>query len=244
LSVSTASGCKWKRSRIVSDAPVIAVDGPGGTGKGTLCAYLAGWLDWHLLDSGALYRVLALAALDTGTDPSDKAALARLGQGLDVDFEREDRDDGICVLLNGENVTHRIRAEECGSAASRIAAFPEVRAALVQRQHAFRRKPGLIADGRDMGTVIFPDAELKLFLTASREERAGRRYKQLIEQGISVNLQRLSAEIAERDRRDSSREASPLKPAPDAIVIDTTDQDATEVMETVTGLVHERFPNL
>lgn len=228
----------------MSEAPVITVDGPGGTGKGTLCAYLAGWLGWHLLDSGALYRVLALAAMDADTDLSDEAALARLARGLDVDFKRDGREGVIRAILNGKDATGRIRTEECGSAASRVAGFPRVRAALVERQHAFRRMPGLIADGRDMGTVIFPDAGLKLFLTASPEERARRRYKQLIEQGISVNLHRLSADIAERDERDSRREASPLKPAPEAIVIDTTDQNVAGVIETVTGLVRERFPNL
>ncbi|MEX2523923.1 MAG: (d)CMP kinase [Gammaproteobacteria bacterium] len=225
------------------EAPVITVDGPGGTGKGTLCAYLAGWLGWHLLDSGALYRVLALAALDYGMDMADESALAGLARDLDVDFRQDEEAGTIRVILDGGDVSGRIRTEECGSAASRIAGFPRVRAALVERQHAFRRLPGLIADGRDMGTVIFPDAGLKLFLTASPEERARRRYKQLIEQGISVNLHRLSADIAERDERDSRREASPMKPAPEAIVIDTTDRDVAGVIETVTGLVRERFPD-
>ncbi len=226
----------------MAEAPVITVDGPGGTGKGTLCAWLAGWLGWHLLDSGALYRVLALAALDSGQDLGDESALAELARGLDVDFRQDERSGTIRVILNGKDASGRIRTEECGSAASRVATLARVRAALVVRQHAFRRPPGLVADGRDMGTVIFPDAGLKLFLTASPEERARRRYKQLIEQGISVNLPRLSADIAERDERDSRREASPLKPATDAIVIDTTDRNVNEVIEAVARLVRERLP--
>jgi len=223
-------------------APVITVDGPGGTGKGTVCARLAAWLGWHLLDSGALYRLLALAALRAGVDLDDETALAALARDLDVVF----RQDGptMQVLLDGEDVSDAIRTEDCGSAASRVAALVPVRSALVQRQRAFRRPPGLVADGRDMGTVIFPDAPLKLFLTASPEERARRRYKQLIEQGISVNLHRLSADIAERDERDSRRAASPLKTAPDAITIDTTEDSIEEVMARVSELVRERFAHL
>ena len=223
----------------MAEVPVITVDGPSGTGKGTLCAYLADWLGWHLLDSGALYRVLALAALQAGTDLDDESALAALARDLDVGFERDGT--GMRVMLDGEDVSGRIRTEECGNAASRIAAMPPVRAALVDRQRAFQRPPGLIADGRDMGTVIFPHAPLKLFLTASPGERAIRRYKQLIEQGISVNLQRLSADITERDERDSKRAASPLKPATDAITIDTTDDDIDAVKARVSSLVRERF---
>jgi cytidylate kinase len=226
----------------MAEVPVIAVDGPSGTGKGTLCVRLADWLGWHLLDSGALYRVLALAALEAGAGTDNEDALAALAREVDVEFQRGD--DGIRVLLNGEDVSARLRTEECGSAASRIAALPAVRAALVERQRAYRRPPGLIADGRDMGTVIFPDAPLKLFLTANPEERARRRYKQLIEQGISVNLDRLSAEIAERDDRDSKRVASPLKPATDAILLDTTELGIDEVMTKVSALVRDRFAHL
>ncbi len=228
----------------MTEAPVITVDGPSGTGKGTLSAWLSGWLGWHLLDSGALYRVLALAALDAGVDPADEAALADLARRLDVDFMRRRDGGGIDVVLDGRPVNHRIRTEDCGSAASRIAALAGVRAALVERQRGLRRPPGLIADGRDMGTVIFPDAPLKLYLTASPGERAERRHKQLIEQGISVNLHRLSADIAERDERDSQRTASPLKPAPEANIIDTTDLDVSAVIDQVSGLVRERFPEI
>jgi len=226
----------------MTEVPVITVDGPSGTGKGTLCAYLADWLGWHLLDSGALYRVLALAALRAGTNLDDEQALAVLARDLDVTFEREGA--GMRVMLDGEDVSGQIRTEECGNAASRIAAKTAVRAALVERQRAFQQLPGLIADGRDMGTVIFPHAPLKLFLTASPDERAKRRYKQLIEQGISVNLHRLSADITERDERDSKRAASPLKPATDAITIDTTQDDIEAVKARVTSLVRERFVHL
>lgn len=220
----------------------MTVDGPSGTGKGTLCTRLANWLGWHVLDSGALYRVLALAALEAGAGTENEDALAALARELDVEFQRGD--NGIRVLLNGEDVSARLRTEECGSAASRIAALPAVRAALVEKQRAYRQPPGLIADGRDMGTVIFPDSPLKLFLTASPEERARRRYKQLIEQGISVNLDVLSAEITERDDRDSKRAASPLKPATDAILLDTTELGIDEVMTRVTALVRDRFAHL
>ena len=226
----------------MAEVPVITVDGPSGTGKGTLCAYLADWLGWHLLDSGALYRVLALAALRAGTDLDDEQTLVALARDLDVAFERDEK--GMRVKLDGEDVSGRIRTEECGNAASRIAAMATVRAALVERQRAFQQFPGLIADGRDMGTVIFPQAPLKLFLTASPAERAKRRYKQLIEQGISVNLHRLSADITERDERDSKRAASPLKPASDAITIDTTRDDIEAVKARVATLVRERFVHL
>ena len=226
----------------MAEVPVITVDGPSGTGKGTLCIYLADWLGWHLLDSGALYRVLALAALRAGTDLDDEQTLVALARDLDVAFERDEK--GMRVKLDGEDVSGRIRTEECGNAASRIAAMAAVRAALVERQRAFQQFPGLIADGRDMGTVIFPQAPLKLFLTASPAERAKRRYKQLIEQGISVNLHRLSADITERDERDSKRAASPLKPASDAITIDTTRDDIEAVKARVATLVRERFVHL
>lgn len=226
----------------MAEVPVITVDGPSGTGKGTLCAWLAGKLGWHLLDSGALYRVLALAAIEAGAGLDDENTLAALARDLGVDFKRDGQ--GIRVVLGGEDVSQRIRTEECGNAASRVAALAAVRAALIERQRAFQRPPGLIADGRDMGTVIFPDAPLKLFLTASPGERAKRRYKQLIEQGISVNLHRLSAEITERDDRDSRRAASPLKPADDAITIDTTEDSIDEVIERVSSLVRDRFAHL
>ena len=225
------------------DIPVIAVDGPSGTGKGTLCLFLAHWLGWHLLDSGALYRVLAYAALARGWSLDDEAGLAGLAEGLAVSFNQGP--GGIRVLLDGkEDITGAIRTEESGNAASKVAAKQAVREALLARQRAFRKAPGLIADGRDMGTVVFPDAQLKVFLTASAQERASRRYKQLKEQGISVNLPRLSVEISERDARDMGRALSPLIPAADAIVIDSTDLDAGAVCGQVSELVRQIFPGI
>lgn len=227
---------------MTNEVPVIAVDGPSGTGKGTLCSYLAKKLGWHLLDSGALYRVMAVAADRHGLSPDDESSLAELARGLDVRFVHGGDADALSVILEGENVDQAIRSEECGRAASVLAALPGVRAALLARQRAFRRPPGLIADGRDMGTVVFPDARLKVFLDASPEERARRRHKQLMEKGFSVNLAQLSADIAERDARDSQRAVSPLRPADDAIVIDTTDLDIEEVMDNVSTLVNDHIP--
>ena len=226
----------------MSEVPIITVDGPSGTGKGTVCSFLASELGWHLLDSGALYRVLAHAALKNGVDLADAPALAELAGNLQVEFIQENAGSGRKIYLEGEDISHTVRTEECGNTASKIAAYPQVRKALVEKQRAFKRLPGLIADGRDMGTVIFPEAELKLFLTAGPEERARRRYNQLIEQGIGVNLARLSAEIRERDARDQGRTTSPLIPAPEAIVIDTTDFTVEEVNEKVLALVRERYP--
>jgi CMP/dCMP kinase len=188
----------------MSPVPVLAVDGPGGAGKGTLCRRAADRLGWHLLDSGALYRLVALAAADAGTELHDEHGLAALARDLPARFA------GERVFLGDRDVTDAIRSENCGNRASRVAALPGVRTALVGLQRSFRRPPGLVADGRDMGTVIFPDAELKVFLTASAEERAMRRYKQLKEKGFDVNLARLSAEVAHRDRRDAERAVAPL----------------------------------
>ena len=222
------------------DIPVVTVDGPSGTGKGTVAGFLAGWLGWHLLDSGALYRVVAHVALSRGTDLDNELELAEIASSLDVNFTRKDRE--IAVKLGGNvDISAAIRTETCGNAASRVAALPAVRQALLQRQRQFRQEPGLIADGRDMGTVIFPDARLKIFLTASPEERAQRRYKQLKDKGNSVNLARLSAEIQERDARDEGRDISPLIPAPDAIVIDTSELNADEVCTVVAGEVKKIF---
>ena len=211
----------------MSRAPVLAVDGPGGAGKGTLCRRVAERLGWHLLDSGALYRLVAAAAARAGTSLEDEAGLAGLARDLPVRFSGEK------VWLGEEDVSGEIRTEACGNRASKVAALPGVRTALVGLQREFRRPPGLVADGRDMGTVIFPDAELKVFLTASAEERARRRYKQLKEKGFDVNLAGLSAEVAARDRRDAERAVAPLRPAPDAVVIDSTTLDIDAVVACV-----------
>lgn len=222
----------------MDEIPVIAVDGPSGTGKGTICNFLATNLKWHLLDSGALYRLVALAAQGRSLPLDDPDSLGELARQLDIRFVSGPEEQ---VILDGDEVSSLIRTEECGSAASQVAALAKVRSALLERQRQFRQPPGLVADGRDMGTIVFPDAGLKVFLTASPEERAERRYKQLIEKGISVNLRHLSADIAERDRRDKEREVSPLVPASDAIVIDSTGIDVETVKHQVAVLVHEKF---
>ena len=211
----------------MSSAPVLAVDGPGGAGKGTLCRLVAERLGWRLLDSGALYRLVALAAAQAEVALDDEAALAGLARDLPVRFEGEQ------VFLEDREVGAEIRSEACGDRASRVAALPGVRTALVGLQRSFRRLPGLVADGRDMGTVIFPDAELKVFLTASAEERALRRYNQLKEKGFDVNLAALSAEVAARDRRDAERAVAPLRPAPGAFVVDSTSLSIAAVVEMV-----------
>ena len=228
----------------MSDIPVITVDGPSGTGKGTVCSYLADWLKWHFLDSGAIYRVLALAAQKRGIASNNEAALEKLAEDLNVEFKVARAGSLVNVILDGEEVNDQIRTENCGNAASIIAPIAGVRKALLDRQRAFHKPPGLIADGRDMGTVVFPDATLKIYLTASAEERAKRRHKQLKEQGISANLRDLSAEIAARDERDSNRPVSPMKPAEDAIVIDTSDLDINAVVARISELVVEKIPDL
>ena len=221
----------------MSAAPVIAIDGPGGSGKGTIALHLARRLGWHLLDSGALYRLGAVAALDRGVGAEDETGLARVAGELDARFEAGD--DGVEVLLDGVSVTDRLRAHETSEMASRVASVAAVREALVSRQRAFRQPPGLIADGRDMGTVIFPDAALKIFLTASAEARALRRYKQLKEKGESVNLSRLSEDIEKRDERDRTRAVAPLRPADDAHVIDSTEMSIEEVLSAIQVLIEE-----
>lgn len=215
-------------------APIITLDGPGGAGKGTISRLLACRLGWHLLDSGAMYRVTALAATKSGVDFSDIAAVSKVASTLDVVFEPSD--SGVSVILAGEDVSAEIRTEACGELASRVATIGPVREALLGRQRAFQRMPGLVADGRDMGTVVFPAAELKIYLTASAEERARRRYKQLIGKGISVNLARLLEDIVERDQRDMTRELAPLKPAEDAVVVDTTALTIDEVVTKISNL--------
>ncbi|MGK2924099.1 MAG: (d)CMP kinase [Lysobacterales bacterium] len=224
-------------AEFTANVPVIAIDGPGGSGKGTIAARLARDLGWHLLDSGALYRLIALAALDRGVAEDDEATLARIAVDLDAEFVFSEQ--GMRVVLDGLDVGVRLRSEEVSAFSSRIAALPGVRAALVQRQRAFRQSPGLVADGRDMGTVIFPDAKLKIFLTASAEARAARRHKQLKEKGENVNLSRLFRDIEKRDARDCSRAVSPLKPADDAHVIDSTELSIGEVLRKVHKLLDE-----
>lgn len=226
----------------MTEAPVITVDGPGGTGKGTLCGRLSRWLGWHLLDSGALYRILALLARREGVALSDGPGVAALARDeLEVRFLARDGDDPVRVTLNGVDIDARIRGEDCGNAASSLAKHGLVRAAILEWQRDFRRPPGLIADGRDMGTAVFPQAELKIFLTARPEERAKRRHKQLKEKGIAVKLEDIAAEIAERDNRDRRRAVSPLKPAVAAVVIDTSASGADEVFQQVATLVQQRF---
>lgn len=220
-------------------APVITVDGPSGAGKGTLCQWLAQKLGWQLLDSGALYRLTALAALKQGADFDDKEGLGEIARTLDVVFDTSGS-DGVKTLLAGDDVSRELRTEETGAIASKVAAVPQVRAALMERQHAFQTVPGLVADGRDMGTVVFPDAELKVFLTASAAERADRRYKQLIDKGFSANLADLLRDIEARDERDRNRSESPLVPAEDALELDTTSMPIEEVCEKVWQLAQQR----
>jgi cytidylate kinase len=225
----------------VTEVPIIAIDGPSGSGKGTVARQVARQFGWHLLDSGALYRLVALAGLRAGLAPDDKAGHARLAVGLDVQFGMDAKGDERVVLC-GEDVTRELRAEATGEAASRVAAWQEVRSALFGRQRAFAELPGLVADGRDMGSIVFRDAGLKIFLTASPGERARRRYNQLKEKGLSGSLAALSAEIAERDRRDTTRAVAPLVAVPEAVVVDSTALTIEEVVGRVTELARERFP--
>lgn len=217
------------------DVPVLTIDGPSGSGKGTLAQRLAENLGWHYLDSGAIYRVLAQAALKHQIDLTDETALATLAQQLEVQFVLARGQ--LKVMLEGTDVSFLIRSEEAGNAASKVAAFPVVRSALLQRQRDFCQPPGLVTDGRDMGTVVFPDAAYKVFLTASAEVRAERRYKQLKEKGIDSNLSDLVAEISERDERDMHREVAPLRPAEDAIILDSTQLGIEAVFEKVRALI-------
>ncbi len=223
-------------------APIVTVDGPSGAGKGTVCQILATRLGWKLLDSGAIYRVLALAAIHHNVELDNEASLALLAAHLDVQFISSD--NGIKVVLEGEDVSHAIRSQECSNAASKVAAFPSVREALLRRQRAFAEEPGLVADGRDMGTVVFPSAPAKLYLTATAEERAQRRYNQLQDKGFDVNIDRLLAEVIERDERDMNRPVAPLVPAEDALVIDTTTIGIDEVVELALAHIKQKLPNV
>jgi cytidylate kinase len=211
----------------VSPLPVIAIDGPSASGKGTVAALVAQSLGFHYLDSGAIYRVTAHAAQRIGVDLADEVALAALARQLQLRF------DGGEVYLDGNPVGDAIRCEEAGRAASRIAALPALRAALLERQRAFRLPPGLVSDGRDMGSVVFPDATLKVFLTASAEERAQRRYKQLIEKGFDANLAALLQDLKERDARDAARSAAPLQQTSDAVLLDTTGLTIQQAVQQV-----------
>ncbi len=221
------------------DFPVVTIDGPGGAGKGTLCMLLATKLGWHLLDSGAIYRVLAVAANRREIALDDVNSLADLASKLDVRFPIEN--DQVLIVLDSQDVTAEIRTEATGNLASKVAAYPEVRAALLQRQQNFAQYPGLIADGSDMGTVVFPTAQVKVFLDASAEERAKRRQLQLQLKGINVNFDSLLQEIQERDFRDRNRPVAPLKPADDAILIDSTSMSIDAVFNQVLQLVNQRF---
>ena len=212
-----------------AQAPVITIDGPGGSGKGTIAQKVAKSISWHLLDSGALYRLVALAASNHGVSLNNEESLQILAENMDVQFLVDESEQPMRIVLEGDVVTKDIRSEEVGRDASKVAALPSVRAGLLQRQHDFREAPGLVADGRDMGTVVFPDAELKIFLTASAEERAQRRFKQLQEKGMSANLADLQAAIQSRDEQDMNRAVAPLVPADDSIVIDSTDMTVDEV---------------
>jgi cytidylate kinase len=215
-------------------APVIAIDGPAASGKGTIAWNVARALGFHYLDSGSLYRLLALRSLERAIEPSDAARLVALCPSLDISFR-----DGR-AMLEGRDVADALRTEEVSSIASRIAVHPSLRGALIERQRAFRVLPGLVAEGRDMGTVVFPDAQLKVFLTASAEQRAERRHKQLIANGISVSIEGLLRDIRERDARDSTRAAAPLVPARDAVILDTTDLSIAEVTDAVLAFHRER----
>ena len=203
-----------------TDYPVLTIDGPSGSGKGTIAQLMAKKLGWHYLDSGAIYRVLAQAAIKHEVDLADEPKLATIAQNLDLVFSLDD--DNLKVMLEGEDVSTVIRSEQAGNAASKVASLPLVRAALLNRQHDFRQAPGLVTDGRDMGTVVFPDAEHKIYLTASARIRAERRYKQLKEKGIECNISALESEISERDERDSQRSVAPLRPADDALQLDSS----------------------
>lgn len=216
--------------------PVIAIDGPSGSGKGTVARRVAAALGYHLLDSGALYRLIALAARRRGVALGDEEAVAEVARGLDVEFDADD-EGAEQIRLEGEDVTQQVRTEECGAGASVVAAHPAVREALLELQRGFRQPPGLVADGRDMGTQVFPDATLKVFLTASAEERARRRHKQLKDKGIGVSLSALSRDIENRDRRDTERSVAPMQPAEDARILDSSDLTIDAVTKTVLGWV-------
>lgn len=224
---------------MISPAPIITIDGPSGSGKGTIAKRLADRLGWHFLDSGALYRVVGLLAEQRGITPDSPGMLGDLARTMPLRFDGEGR-----VLLDGEDVSDAIRTEKAGNAASKVAAVPQVREALVIWQRSYVKPPGLVADGRDMGSVIFPGAEVKIFLTASAEERAVRRYKQLKEKGLDVRLASLTAEIRERDERDRNRSVAPLVAPAAALEVESTNMSIDEVFDRVLDRVKDALPNL
>ena len=223
---------------MTTDAPVIAIDGPSGSGKGTIARGVAAALGFHLLDSGALYRLTAIAAQNKFVSLDDAAALAEIARSLKICFDSNE-DGSERIMLDDNDVTHEVRKESTGAGASAVALIPGVRAALLERQRAFQRPPGLVADGRDMGTHVFPSALVKIFLTASAEERARRRHKQLIDKGMDVSLAALSRDIEDRDRRDSERSVAPLKPAEDARILDSSGLSIEAVTQTVLDWVKD-----
>ena len=226
-----------------SNVQVICLDGPSGVGKGTICLAVAKKLGWHILDSGSLYRITALQVSrkfpETEVVDIDESQLAEIAENLNVSYQEDNGE--LAIILDGQEVSSLIRNEKIGDIASKVAAVPVVRESLLARQRAFLQLPGLVADGRDMGTVVFPDAPLKIFMTASAEERAQRRYKQLKEKGIDVNLALLVKELRQRDERDMKRKTAPLKPASDAITIDTTTLDIEQVTQEVMHWVEQRI---
>jgi cytidylate kinase len=225
----------WQSKNMMNDIPVLTIDGPSGSGKGTVAQLMAKDLGWHYLDSGALYRVLAKACTKHGVELSDETSVSTLAKNLDVVFLFKNGE--LEVLLEGQNVSTLIRSEQTGNAASKVAALPLVRSALLERQHHFRQLPGLVTDGRDMGTVVFPDAPYKIFLNASAEVRAQRRHKQLKEKGIGSKIPDLINEISERDERDRNRRVAPLRPATDAIQLDSTSLGIENVFERVRAIL-------
>jgi cytidylate kinase len=225
----------WQSKNMMNDIPVLTIDGPSGSGKGTVAQLMAKDLGWHYLDSGALYRVLAKACTKHGVELSDETSVSTLAKNLDVVFLFKNGE--LEVLLEGQNVSTLIRSEQTGNAASKVAALPLVRSALLERQHHFRQLPGLVTDGRDMGTVVFPDAPYKIFLNASAEVRAQRRHKQLKEKGIGSKIPELINEISERDERDRNRRVAPLRPATDAIQLDSTSLGIENVFERVRAIL-------
>jgi len=223
-----------------SQAPVLCIDGPSGSGKGTITQLIATKLGWLILDSGALYRLTAIAALRQNVALDDESSLAAVAAGLDCSFESSKPGEPVRVMLAGEDVTSELRLETTGDNASKVAVLPEVRAALLQRQRDFQQLPGLVADGRDMGTVVFPNSQFKIFLTASAQARAERRFRQLKAQGEDVRIATLLQEIEARDARDMGRKAAPLKAADDAVTIDTTEYSIEQVLEKVLLLVNPK----